>query len=406
MRFEYRAYAADDPRRELTDVVEAETRADAASMLRRNGFVPIEIKAVSAKKFDPNNIQLGPKKVTIRELALFTRQFSTMIKAGMSPLQSLEVVTRTLKNKWFADSLTDVRDAITSGADLSSALSRHPKIFGALYVSLVKAGEAGGDLPLALDRLATQMETDATIRAEVKSAMVYPVVVLVFAGLILTAMLIFVVPTFSTLFEDTGGELPSLTRYMVNISDVMRKFFYLIPVVIFGIRFSVRKVLSTKKGRYNWDKFKLRMPMKIGPLYQKVVTARFMRTLATLQSSGVPILTALEITAPTANNVIVEEAVHGAISEVKTGSDISKAIASMHIFPDMATAMVQAGEESGELTTMLEKVAETYEEEVSTAIKGLKALMEPIMMMLIGGVVGTVVIALYLPSFKIYDQIK
>jgi type IV pilus assembly protein PilC len=406
MRFEYRAYAADDPRRQLSDVLDADTRAEAASMLRRNGFVPIEIKAVSERKFDPNNIQIGAKKVKIRENALFTRQLATMIAAGMSPVQSIEVVTHSLKNKFFKESLDQVKDSINTGSDLSGALGKHPRIFSALYISLIKAGEAGGIMPEALNRLADQMETDAQIRGEIKGALVYPAVVMTFAILILTAMLLFVVPAFATIFAESGGELPMLTQILVNMSNVVREFWFLLPVVPIAIRFLVKSFLNSDKGRTWWDQAKLKMPMKVGPLYQKVITARFARTLATLSSAGVPILESLEITGPTTNNVIVERGVQRISNDIKTGQDIAVSIRQAELFPDMAVAMISAGEEAGELGTMLSKVADTYEEEVSVAIKGLKSIMEPILMIFIGAVVGITVIALYLPIFKVYDQIS
>lgn len=406
MKFQYRAYAADDPKRTIEEVLEADSREEAASTLRRQGFLPIDIKPISEKKFDPNNIQIGRKKVKLRELAIFTRQFATMIKAGMNPTASLEVVSRPMKNAWFKDSLKDVQDAINSGSDLSSAFARHPKIFKPLYISLVRAGESGGILPEALERLAEQMERDAALQSEIKGALVYPIVVITFAILIIVAMLLFVIPVFATIFEETGGKLPAPTQLLVSTSDLVKKFWFLLPLVPPAIFYAIKWILSTEKGRWTWDSAKMKFPMKIGPLYIKVVTARFTRTLSTLLAAGVPILEALQITAPTANNVVINQKIESAMEQIRSGQNISIALKGMEIFPEMATAMIQAGEEAGALVPMLGKVADTYEEEVAIAIKGLKSIMEPILMIGIGTIVGFVVIALYMPIFKVYDQIK
>lgn len=405
-KFAYKAYAADDPKRQLADQLDASTRAEAASMLRRNGFIPVEVHEVVEKKFDATNIQIGPKRVKMAEMAFFTRQVSTMIRAGMSPLQALSVAQKGTSNVYLKDTLGHVKDSINSGASLSASMALHPKVFNNLYISLIKAGELGGVMPEALDRLADQMEKDSQMRKDIRGAMMYPMVVLIFAMCILTAMLLFVVPAFTAIFEGSGGKLPLLTQILVTASDLIRKFWFAVPFVPMGLVYGVKTILKTEDGRRTWDAFKLKCPMKIGPLIQKIVTARFARTLSTLQNAGVPILASLEICGPTTSNAVVESALLDVAEDIKTGKEISKSIREADIFPEMAVSMIEAGEEAGEVNAMLEKVAETYEADVAAAIKNLKSIMEPIMMIFIGGIVGVTVIALYMPIFKVYDQIK
>lgn len=405
MEFKYRAYPANDPKAIVENTLNADSKEVAEDILRSRGFIPLDVKPHSTKA-DLKNMQIGRKAVKIRELAVFTRQLSTMIKAGMSPLSSIEVVARPIKNQFFKDALKSVQDSINTGSDLSSAFAEHPKIFKPIYISLVEAGEASGNLDESLERLATQLEKDAQLRSEVKSAMIYPIVVVVFAMVIIVAMMLFVIPVFATLFEDTGGSLPAPTQLLVNVSEIVKKYWFLLPFIPVAIYYAVKQILATEKGRRAWDTAKINMPMKIGPLYLKIVTARITRTLSTLQSSGVPIIQAIEITSPTASNVVIQDKFKQTINKIKQGEDISQALKTVDELPDMALAMIEAGEEAGELPQMLSKVADTYEEEVELAIKGLKSIMEPIMIIGIGGLVGFIVISLYLPIFKIYDAIK
>jgi type IV pilus assembly protein PilC len=299
-----------------------------------------------------------------------------------------------------------LRADVEGGLLLSQAMARHSKVFDRLYVAMVEAGEAAGILDTVLDRVAFQIEKQAQIKRRVKGAMIYPTMVMIFATLVLIGMLLFLVPVFVKIFKQLGGQLPSLTQYVVNASNVMRSYWYIIIPVLIALPFVFRKWKSTESGRQVWDRFKLRVPMKIGDTVLKVTMARFSRTLSTLVAAGVDIIKALEITGQTAGNWVIENALAGVRAKVHEGVPIAQPLIDNDIFPPMVSQMVKIGEETGELEKMLGKIADFYEDEVDAAISSLTSIIEPIMMIMVGCMVGVIIIAMYLPMFKMLTLIK
>jgi len=300
----------------------------------------------------------------------------------------------------------ELRADVEGGLLLSQAMHRHPKIFDRLFVSMVEAGEAAGILDEVLDRVAYQIEKATQIKRRVKGAMLYPTMVLVFATLVLTGLLMFLVPVFVKIFGQLGGQLPTLTQYVVSASDVLRTKYYIIFPALGGLIFGLRKYKKTESGRQKWDRIKLKIPMKIGQVVLKVTMARFSRTLSTLVSAGVDIIQALEITGQTAGNWVIEEALGDVRAKVSAGVPIAQPLVDNPIFPPMVSQMVKIGEETGELEKMLGKIADFYEDEVDAAIQSLTSIVEPLMMILVGMMVGVIVIAMYLPMFKMLSLVK
>lgn len=403
-KFRYTAYQSSNPGQQVTDVLEAPGETDATRMLLARGLQPLTIEEV---KDSGLNLQMDilPDKVKPQDLAYFSRQMATLVGAGIPVLSAMEIAARGSKKKTLREAVDSARNDINQGLPVSDALARHPKVFDSLYVSLIRAGESG-DLQGALNRLADMLELSAQQKREVKGAMVYPLGVAIFTGVILIAMLMFVVPAFQGIFAQAGSGLPTPTQILVNASDLVKKFWYLLPVVIGGGIFGFKRWKQTEQGRSIIDDLKLKMPIGIGTLNEKIVTARFARTLATLQASGVPLLQSLEIAAPTANNKTIEVAVSKAALDVQNGRPLSIALREREVFPDMAMSMLESGEKAGRVGEMLNKVAETYEEEVANAVKALKSVMEPAMMVGIGLFIGVIVVSLYLPMFSIYEKVK
>jgi type IV pilus assembly protein PilC len=302
--------------------------------------------------------------------------------------------------------VTAVREQVESGSLLSEALASHPKVFSRLYVAMVEAGEAAGVLDQVLDRIAYQIEKETQIKRRVKSAMTYPIVVIVFASLVLTGMLLFIVPIFVGIFKSLNGKLPMLTQIIMNMSDTLRADWFIILPLLIGIFFGFRYAKGTEPGRQLWDRFKLRVPFKIGDTVRKVAMARFSRTLATLVGAGVDIIKALEITGQTSGNDVIEESLAEVRERVSEGIPIAQPLAANPNFPPMVSQMVRIGEESGELEKMLGKIADFYEDEVDAAVAALTSIIEPIMMIVVGGMVGVILIAMYMPMFKMLTLIK
>src|SRR5581483_7625912 len=329
------------------------------------------------------------------------RQFATMIGAGLSVVAALVVLEEQTEDKYLAEVVSEVRADVEGGALLSQALARHSKVFSRLYVSMVEAGEAAGILDTVLDRVAMQIEKDTAIKRRVKGAMIYPAVVMTFASLVLTAMLLFIVPVFTRMFTQLGGTLPTLTRVIVAASDLLRARWFIIFPVLGLIAFLIRRWKHSPKGRKQWDRIKLRIPMKIGEVVLKVTMARLSRTLSSLVSAGVDIIKALEITAQTSGNWVVEEALTTVKARVHAGVGIAQPLVENPVFPPMVSQMVKIGEETGELEAMLGKIADFYEEEVDVSISNLTSIIEPLMLIGVGAMVGLVIIAMYLPMFKL-----
>jgi type IV pilus assembly protein PilC len=346
------------------------------------------------------------KKVKPKSLQVFARQFATMIAAGVSVVTALVTLEEQTDDKYLAEVIADVRSDVEGGVILSKALARHPKVFSRLFVAMVESGESSGTLDAVLDRVAVQIEKETQIKRRVKGAMIYPAVVLTFASLVLTFMLLFIIPVFVKVFDQLHGNLPMLTQIVMQASYALRHWWFVIFPAIAGLIFAFRRLKQTEQGRQLWDRFKLRIPMHIGEVVHKIALARFSRTLSTLISSGVDIIKALEITGATAGNWVVEQSLAQIKTRVHEGVPISQPLQEDPVFPPMVGQMVKIGEETGELDGMLGKVADFYEDEVDTSIQSLTSIIEPLLIICVGAMVGTIVISMYLPMFKMLTLIK
>jgi type IV pilus assembly protein PilC len=383
--------------------VEADSKQAVSDQLKQRGLIVLDI----ADKHSSRQIEFDfMKSVKAGELAVFSRQLATMITSGMSILRSLYVLEWQTENKFLKETIVAVRKDVEAGLSLSDSLARHPKVFSPLFVAMTQAGEAGGVLEDALLRVADQLQKDASLRRQIKSAMIYPALVIIFAVGVMMALVAFLVPVFEGVFKEFGGELPKITQVSVFLSHAVTGYWWLIFLLIGASIFGFLKWKSSSWGRPQWDHFRLRIPMKIGAIVQQVAVARWARTLASLTSAGVPLLLALDITGRTGGNVAVEEAMEGVIASVKRGGTIAAPMAQAPIFPVMVTHMVGVGEETGALDSMLDKVAEFYEDQVEASVKALTSILEPIMIIVIGSIVGFIVISMYLPLFSVYDAIK
>jgi type IV pilus assembly protein PilC len=383
--------------------VDAVSKQDVADQLKQRGLIVVDI----ANKYRSRelNIELFAR-VKPAELAIATRQLSTMITSGMPILRALQVLESQTKSKMLKETLAAVRGDVEAGLMLSDALERHPKVFNPLYTAMVRAGEAGGVLDASLQRTADQLEKDASLKRQIRAATIYPTLVISFAFIVLIALVAFLIPVFENVFKSFGGHLPTLTQFMVGLSHMIRNQWYVLLFGIPALLLAFFKWKKSKQGRPKWDAFKLRIPMKIGDVVQKVSIARWSRTLSSLTSAGVPIMQALEITGTTAGNAVIEKAMGDVIASVKSGGTISEPLRSSPVFPVMVAHMVGVGEETGALDAMLAKIAEFYEDEVEAAVKALTSILEPAMIIFVGGIVGVIVISMYLPLFSVYNQIK
>jgi len=383
--------------------VEAESKQVVADQLKSRGLIILEI----ADKHTSREINLAIlQRVKGAELTVFTRQLSTMVNSGMTILRALYVLEAQTENKVLQETVVKVRKDVEAGLPLSDALERHPKLFSPLFVAMTRAGETGGVLDAALLRVADQLEKEDSLRRQVKSAMAYPLVVMGFAFSVLIALVAFIVPVFVSVFKELGGELPSITKFTVLLSKAVTGYWWLCILLVAGIVFTFRRWKRTERGRAQWDTFRLRIPFKIGDIVQKISLARWSRTLSALISAGVPILQALEITGKTAGNHVVEKAMTAVIANVKAGGTIAAPLKDTPVFPGMVCSMIGVGEETGALDTMLAKIADFYEDQVEAAVKQLTSILEPVMIILVGAIVGFIVISMYMPLFKVYDSIK
>src|SRR5215204_1758033 len=378
--------------------------ADAArEQLRVRGLLANALEELPAS--GEENVRTVFKKVKPKSLQIFSRQFATMIEAGLNVVSALVILEEQTDDKYFAQVIGELRADVEGGLLLSQALARHPKVFSRLYVSMVEAGEAAGILDQVLDRVAFQIEKETQIKRRVKGAMIYPTMVLIFATLVLVGMLMFLVPVFVNIFAQLGGQLPTLTQWVVNASNLLKTKYYIIFPAIAAVVFGIRKYKKTEAGRQLWDRIKLKIPMKIGQVVLKVTMARFSRTLSTLVAAGVDIIKALEITAQTSGNWVVEQALGEVRAKVHEGVPIAQPPVENPVFPPMVSQMVKIGEETGELEKMLGKIADFYEDEVDASIQSLTSIVEPIMMLLVGLMVGVIIIAMYLPMFRMLSLI-
>ena len=383
--------------------------ADAAvASLRREQILvtriaPSKEKAATAAAAVPKKGKLG-KKVNPKNLAVFVRQFSVMIDAGLPLVQCLEILGSQEEDKNFAETILATRSDVESGASLADAMKKHPKAFDPLFTNMIAAGEAGGILDTILKRLATYIEKAVKLKGQVKSAMVYPVAVIVIAVVVVGVILWKVIPTFAALFAGLGAQLPLPTRIVIFLSDFLVNFMPFIIVGICAVGYAFKSYYATVGGQYKIDGITLKLPV-LGLMMRKIAVARFCRTLSTLLSSGVPILDGLEITARTAGNAVVEEAILQTRKSIERGETIAAPLKETGVFPPMVTQMISVGETTGALDTMLAKIADFYEEEVDVAVAGLLTLLEPVMIFFLGGIVGGIVIAMYLPIFDLISQL-
>ena len=383
--------------------IEADSREAVSNQLKSRGMIVLDI----ADKHSSREIELSfMKSVKAGELAVFSRQLATMISSGLSILRALYVLEEQTENKFLKETVIQVRKDVEAGLSLSGAMEAHPKVFNPLFVAMTRAGEAGGLLEESLMRVADQLEKDASLRRQIRSAMIYPALVIFFAVGVMMALVAFLVPVFAGVFKQFRGKLPAITEVSVGMSHMVVGYWWAMfagaGLLIFGF-------LQWKKsswGRPMWDRFRLRVPMKIGTIVQQVAVARWSRTLASLTTAGVPLLLALEIVGKTGGNIVVEEAMEGVIASVKRGGTIAEPLSKATIFPTMVTHMVGVGEETGALDQMLSKVADFYEDQVEASVKALTSILEPVMIIVIGSIVGFIVISMYMPLFTVYSSIK
>jgi type IV pilus assembly protein PilC len=388
----------------VTGSLQADNERLVISRLQEMGYVPVSV-AEKKESISSREFAFRPNHVGLKELAVFSRQFATMVNSGLPILRALAILSEQTESKALARVVTEVRLDVERGSSLSQALGKHPKVFQNLYIAMIRAGETGGVLDSVLLRLADNMEREVELRQRVKSAMTYPIVVLAMVSLILVAMLLFIVPQFEGIYAQLNGKLPMPTRILLFVSEVFRKYWWMWALVTVGLVFAFKKYKQTPGGRARLDAIKLKVPV-FGGLFHKTALSRFSSTLSILLKSGVPILQSLDIVSETVDNQVISRAVVDVQGSVKEGESIARPLAKHAVFPPMVVQMLAVGEETGAVDTMLEKVAQFYDNEVTATVDALTSLIEPLMIALIGGAVGLAVIALYLPMFNVINLIK
>jgi len=388
---------------ELDGEVNAPDAGAAREALRQRGLVALSLDEQAAAS---QGLGLAIKKVKPKSLQVFSRQFATMIEAGLNVVTALVILEEQTEDKKLAKVITELRADVEGGLLLSEAMARHPRIFSRLFISMVEAGEAAGILDVVLDRVAFQIEKETRIKRRVKGAMMYPLMVMGFATLVLIGMLMFLVPIFVDIFAELGGDLPMLTQIVVNLSDILRNYYFIVFPVMGAMIYGFFRLKKTDRGRRVWDTFRMRIPFGVGAIVVKVGMARFSRTLSTLVAAGVDIIRSLEITGSTAGNSLIEDATAVVRERVHQGVPIAVPLEDEKIFPPMVSQMVRVGEETGELEKMLAKIADFYEDEVDSSIATLTSVIEPLMMIGVGMVVGVIIISMYMPMFKLLTLIQ
>lgn len=402
----YVATGSDNTGRKRKEKVAASSPGEARDLLKEKGLFIQDLKEERSFNFDLKELKMAITSVSVKDKAVFSRQFAALVNAGVALVRGLGVLSEECPNPKLKRSLEDINSDVQQGTSLSDAMSKHPSCFDKLYVSLVQAGEVGGVLDEVLNRLAKLLEDLNRLQNQIKSAMAYPVTVSILAIIIFVAMTVFLLPTFAAIFEELNADLPLFTRIMLQISEFLRTpiNWVIIAGVIFGTSFAFKRYYATHSGERTIDRLLLKLPL-FGDLVQKTATARFCRTFGSLSRSGVPILTSLEIVRDTAGNSVISDAIDEARSEIQTGGMISLALQQHRVFPAMAIQMISIGEETGELDQMLMKVADFYEDEVEQAVKALTSIMEPFMIVILGGMVGSILVSMYLPMFKIMEVV-
>ncbi|HNE88108.1 MAG: type II secretion system F family protein [Candidatus Nanopelagicales bacterium] len=385
--------------------IDAESPTAVASKLKSMGYAPISITQANAGLNKEIKIPGVGNKVKLKDLAVSARQFATMINSGLSLLRALAILSDQTENKALAEVYGSVRLAVEQGSSLSQALGQHPKVFPPIMVNMTRAGETGGFLDQVLVQLADNFEAEVKLRSTVKSAMTYPLVVFAFAIISMTAMLLFIVPVFSTMFEGLGGELPLPTRVLVMISNILKTGMpFIVILLIIGL-ILWKKYKHTPQVRNVVDPMKLKAPV-FGPLFQKIALSRFSRNLGTMIHSGVPILQSLDIVADTTGNVVIARAVRDVEVSVRQGESLAGPLVNHPVFPPMVVQMMAVGEDTGSLDAMLHKISDFYDQEVEATTEALTSLIEPIMIAVVGAIVGAMIVALYMPIFKVFDLIE
>jgi type IV pilus assembly protein PilC len=392
--------------------VDASSKSQVTEQLRQKGLVVLDVEEIR-DAFKIEDIWKRWRRVKGRNLAVFSRQFATLIASGMPMLRSLYTLEDQTEDELLKESVVGIRQDVEAGASVSVAMERHPKVFDKLFVAMVRSGENSGRLEEALDRVAYQLEKLDALKRQVRSALLYPTIVLAFAAVVLTAIVAFVVPVFVGIYKDiaqdqpgTDTSLPKMTQITVGASNLVTHRAYILVIAIAIGVWAFRKWKRTEVGRDQWDTIKLRLPVKIGDVVQKVALARWSRTFSGLITAGVPLLQSIEITGQTSGNTKVEKAMDDVYASVKRGGSVAAPIAAAEIFPSMVGHMVAVGEDTGALEHMLTKIADFYEAEVEAKVKALTSIIEPALLMIVGGVVGFIVISMYLPIFDIYNKIK
>jgi type IV pilus assembly protein PilC len=386
--------------REIRSSVEAATEQAAIAALLNRNLLVVNIQEKIAKKG-----RTGGGRVALQDQVIFTRQLATMIDAGLAMVQSLQALSEQTTNKAMRDVIRDVTSRVEAGDSFSEALQKHPKVFNRLYVSMVGAGEKGGLLAEILARLATYLENSARLRKKVKSAMMYPTMVTLVAIGITMFLLIKVIPVFGDIYSGFGAKLPAPTQFLIDLSNIVKKYFLLIVLGGAGVVYGWLYFIKTKPGRQFWDSRRIRLPI-FGSIAHKICLARFTRTLASLIRSGVPILEVLQIVSQTVGNVIMEKAIKDAAVDIERGEGISVALSKHPIFPNMVLRMITAGEQTGKIDNMLERISDFLDEEIETTLSGITSLIEPILICFLGVVVGGMVICMFLPIFKMSDIVN
>lgn len=391
--------AKDFSGRTVIGVVDAQGEAEAAAVLQNKAMVVVSLKEVKAKQ-----LQAAGQKVKLEDLVVFSRQLATMIDAGIPLVQALGILSEQVENKALKNVVLTVRQDIEAGMSFCDALSKHPAVFSDLFINMSRAGEASGMLDDVLDRLAAYLEKSASLQRKISSSLVYPAVVITMAMLITAVLLLKVVPTFKGIFEMLGGKLPLPTQILIMVSDVFRKYFFFALIGAGIVGFAFKKYVSTPKGRYQFDSFQLNVPV-IGELLRKVAVAKFSRTFSTLVKSGVAVLNALDIVGKTSGNKVIEEAVSNCRTAVRDGESIAQPLIRSKVFPPIVCRMIGVGEQTGQLEKMLSKIADFYDDQVDAAVAGMTSLIEPLVIAFLGIIIGGIVVALFLPIFKITELI-
>ena len=377
--------------------IEAQDKKTALLLLRRQRIAPSKIKPKPKDLFE--NISFFQPKITTKDIVVFTRQLSTMIDAGLPLVQGLEILGTQQENKTLKKVIRDIKVDVESGSSFAEALKKHPKHFDQLFCNMVAAGELGGMLDEVLKRLSDYMEKAQRLKSKVKGALTYPTIVLAITGLVLGIILVFVIPVFEKMFADFGSALPVPTQMVINLSNFVKSYFLIIIGSIIAAIFIFKRYYTTKVGRYTTDRLILKAPV-FGPLLKKVAVAKFTRTLGTLINSGVSIVESLDIVAEVVGNKVVEKAIYRVRSSIREGRTIAQPLQESAIFPNMVVQMISVGETTGALDQMLNKIAEFYDQEVETAVDAMTSLIEPFMIVFLGGTIGSIVVAMYLPIFK------